>query len=331
MAVKFGKRTVRLAAAQMVCVDCDARANLLHAQRFVEEAAEAGADLLVFPEFMTPGMRLTEDLWDSAEPTGGPTERWLCENAAKYGMHIGAGYLEAKDGHFYNVFSIATPQGGIAGRVYKSEPAVWEAYFFTGGDGGHFIDTELGRLGVAICFDGHKHRIAGEIGRDGVDIMLLPHSCFAPGSASGIVSETDIERINTQPGKVAALYNKLFGTPALMVNKSGIWDSPLPTKLIPKQAGCEYIYTARSTIIDSDGTQAALLGIGEGLAVADVTVDESAKRRPAVPKHGRYVYPGSASREFVRFIEWLGRRSYRRSAMRRQKAETYTRGGAVCL
>lgn len=327
MKILDGNRNVRLAAAQIECVDCDVPANLVHAQQFVKNAAKAGADLLVFPEFMPEGFRLTNELWDTAEPTGGPTEQWLTANAREYGMYIGTSYLEARNGQFYNTFALAEPKGSIAGRVYKRHPSLWEAYFFTGGNGNHFIDTELGRIGVGICFDNHTHDVACKISSSNVDIMLMPHSYFTPMTESKLVSTADIERLNGLPEKVAELYNQNLGVPVLMVNKSGKWDSPVPTKMFP--VAKENSFPGCSVIIDSDGRRLVKLNAAEGLALADVKLVESRKKHDVPARYGRYIYPGSIGREYIRFAEWLGRRSYAKSAARRQKAERFMAGNGV--
>ena len=319
MITRNGTKTIRLAAAQMISIDGNVAANLAHAREFVDQAANAGADLLVFPEFMPEGFRLTEELWDCGEPMGGPTERWLCENAKRTGMHIGTSYLRADGEQFYNTFALAAPNGCICGRVDKGSPSLWEAYFFAGGRGSHVIDTKLGRLGIGICFDNHTWQVAESIRQAKIDVMLMPHSYFTPDITSRLVSQNDLDRLRNLPGSVARLYNKQLGVPVLLVNKSGKWDSPLPTKLFPKAESSSF--SGKSMILGADGAVLSGLESAEGLAVAEVELQRAVQ--PAAPfhKYSRYIYPGSMGREYIRFVEWTARRSYTRSAVRRQKAK----------
>lgn len=54
--------------------------------------------------------------------------------------------------------------------------------------------------------------------------------------------------------------------------------------------------------------------------MATVTLDSTRKKRATVPKHSRYIYPGSVGREVIRLIEWQGRIAYTLSRTRRSKA-----------
>jgi N-carbamoylputrescine amidase len=117
---------------------------LNRAAHFVAEAAGAGAQLIVLPELFSGGYWLCERAWDTAEPQGGTTERWLCETAARLDVHLGGSYLLASGEDFFNVFALATPAGQIAGRVPKQIPASLEAYLFRGQLSSHIIESELG-------------------------------------------------------------------------------------------------------------------------------------------------------------------------------------------
>jgi N-carbamoylputrescine amidase len=317
MTIRDGIKTITLAAAQMTCNDGDIAGNLAHAGEFVEMAKEARADILVFPEFMPEGFRLTEELWDIGEPTSGTSERWLMENARRTGMYIGASYLRSDGQDFYNTFALAAPDGTIAGRVDKENPSLWEAYFFRGGSGAHVIETELGRIGVGICFDNHVWQVAESIRAAGIDLMLMPHSFFTPNQPSKLVSQSDLDRLKGLPGSVAGLYNRHLGVPVLMVNKSGAWDSPLPTRLFPKADSNRF--SGQSQILAANGTVLSKLDLEEGLAVAEVSLAQT-KRAEPFAKYSRYIYPGSVGREYIRFVECLARRAYKQSAIRALKA-----------
>jgi N-carbamoylputrescine amidase len=101
-------------------------ANLKRATRMIEQAASAGARLIALPELFSGGYWLCEKAWDTAEPQGGTTERWLSESAARLGVYLGGSYLLASGEDFFNVFALATPAGQIAGRVPKQIPASLE-------------------------------------------------------------------------------------------------------------------------------------------------------------------------------------------------------------
>ena len=66
-------RTIRVAAVQMESENGRVEANLERAIRFVDQAAEKGAELIILPEFMPTGYVYTTAIWEGAETKQGPT------------------------------------------------------------------------------------------------------------------------------------------------------------------------------------------------------------------------------------------------------------------
>ncbi|NUM46562.1 MAG: carbon-nitrogen hydrolase family protein [Anaerolineales bacterium] len=316
-------KQLTLAAAQITCQDGKVPENLARATSMAEQAKIQGAQLVLFPEFMPQGYLLTPALWDSAEPFDGPTTRWLAETARRLGIYLGTSFLEARDGHFLNTFVLAEPSGKIVGAVRKRNPSMWEAYFFKGERGAPYIDTDLGRIGVGICFDNHTYELASAIQQSNVDLMLMPHSYCTPTQTTKLIAQADIDQLNGRPGLVARLYNEWFGVPALMCNKSGAWDSPVPdtTLGVPK----DFRFSGRSALLDSDGTLRGELGDEEAVLVGTVTLDPALKKQTRPPKYSRYIYPGSAGREIIRLMEWRGSLSYTFSKLRKAKALSFAK------
>jgi N-carbamoylputrescine amidase len=307
-----------LAAAQIICQDGKVQENLAHATQLAEQAHNRGAQLALFPEFMPQGYLLTPALWDSAEAFDGPTTCWLSETARRLGIYLGTSFLEARNGHFINTFALAEPSGKIVGAVRKRNPSMWEAYFFKGERGNPYLDTDLGRIGVGICFDNHTHELASAITQSNTDLMLMPHSYCTPTQPTKLTSQADIDQLNSRPGLVARLYNEWFGVPVLMCNKSGAWASPVPDTTIgvPK----DFRFSGRSLLLDADGTLRGELGDEEAVLVGTVTLDPALKKQTRPPKYSRYIYPGSAGREIIRLMEWRGSLTYTFSKLRQAKA-----------
>jgi N-carbamoylputrescine amidase len=307
-----------VAAAQIQCQDGKVDENLTHAALLVESAVQRGAQLVVFPEFMPQGYRLTQEIWDSAEPFDGPTTAWLRGTAKQHNLYVGTSFLESDGCDFFNTFALAGPDGEIAGVVRKRNPSLWEAYFFKGRPGSPAFDTEIGRIGVGICFDNHTFEVADAIARAGIDLMLMPHSYCTPTQPSKMASQADIDRLNSLPGRVARLYNEWFGVPVVLANKSGPWDSPVPNMILGKPSG--YTFPGRSAVIDSDGLVRSELGCEEGVALAEVCLESQRKKTTRPPKYSRYVYPGPPGRELIRYIEAIGTLNYALSGVRKRKA-----------
>ena len=314
-------KTLTLAAAQITCQDGKVHENLARATQMAEQAKAQGAQLVLFPEFMPQGYLLTSALWDSGEPFDGATTRWLSETSRRLGIYLGTSFLEVRNGQFLNTFALADPSGKILGAVRKRNPSMWEAYFFKGERGNPYIDTDLGRIGVGICFDNHTYEVAHAIMQSNIDLMLMPHSYCTPTQPTKMTSQADIDRLNGLPGRVAHLYNEWFGVPVLMCNKSGAWDSPVPDTTLgtPK----DFRFSGRSILLDADGTVCGELGDEETMLVGTVTLDSSLKKQTCPPKYSRYIYPGSPGREIIRLMEFRGSLSYNFSALRKQKAQAY--------
>jgi len=312
-----------LAAAQITCQDGKMHENLARATQMAEQAQNQGAQLVLFPEFMPQGYLLTPALWDSAELFDGPTTHWLAESARDLGIYLGTSFLEARNGHFLNTFALAEPSGKILGAARKRSPSMWEAYFFKGQHDTPYLDTDLGRVGVGICFDNHTYELASIIQQSNVDLMLMPHSYCTPTQPTKMTSQADIDRLNSLPGRVARLYNEWFGAPVLMSNKSGAWDSPVPdtTLGVPQ----DFCFSGRSVLLDSDGTWRGELGTEEAVLVGTVTLDPALKKQNHPPKYSRYIYPGSPGREIIRLMEWRGSLSYSFSKLRKAKARSFTK------
>ena len=315
-------RTLRVAAVQMASENGCIEANLAHATSLTEQASQQGAQLVLLPEFMPTGYLLAEGIWDAAERADGATVAWLKLSAKRLGIWLGTSFLEADGEDFFNTFVLANPLGEVSGRIRKRSPAVWEAYFFKGQPSSHAIDTTFGKIGVGICYDNQKADVAATLGRQSVDLVLMPHSYPVSSSATGMFGK---ERMIRSLQRIAPLYASLLGVPVVLANKCGPWESPIPGPQVVKLTGAAF--PGLSVIIDSDGSVKAQLGDQEGVIVADVTLDPAQKRHPVPPHYGRYVTPGPPQRAVLRLVEGMGQLRYELSSTRRSKARLVSRPG----
>jgi len=298
-------RIVRVAAVQMESKNGLVEANLEHATPLVEQAARAGAQLILLPEFMPTGYTFSTAIWDGAEPGNGLTVQWLKANSKQLGIWLGTSFLEADGEHFFNTFVLATPDGGEAGRVRKQPPAAFEAFFTKSGSGAHVLDTELGKIGVGICYENELSYLLRMVHSQSVDLMLMPH---ATPAIAGIVFSL---------GELAPAYTRLLGVPSILCNQCGQWQSPYPG--IPFYKSNSSL-VGLSTITDSDGTIKAQLGNEERVIVEQVTLDPARKILRPPRYYGRWALKGPWFRNAVIAIEALGRLWYILSWERKRKA-----------
>jgi len=310
---------LRVAAVQVESHDGAGAANLARAEPLVAAAAAGGAQLVVCPEFLAAGYLYDDVIWKSGEHRGGPTERWLARLAAAHSIYLGATYLEAEGDDFFNTFALAAPDGTIAGRVRKESLPVFEGWYFKSCSSPKTIDTKLGRIAVGICQDNHTARFMRQIAGASPDLIVMPHSAPCAPFATSLVREGLNE--------VAPFYANAFGVPVVLVNKARTRGrTPLPG--IPF-VRVPFAFPGRSMIADSDARVVAQLRAEEGIAIGDVTLDPTRKRRPQVPDGYWSRTPTRAPRlagAFLVMMERLGKRAYAASAARVTAARAVAHG-----
>ncbi len=152
--------------------------------------------LLVFPEFAHAApvydsvAKLRERL--AVELPGEHTRRYE-EVAAKYGCYIQTGsFLEADPAHPDAVFNTTLLVGpsGILTKYRKANPWVpWELHASPhdvagGGDPFPVAHTEIGRLGVAICYDWLFPEAIRQIAFNGAEVVLRVSAYMDPWGAT---------------------------------------------------------------------------------------------------------------------------------------------------
>ncbi len=123
--------------------------------RLLRAAASRGAALAVLPELSTISynFQTRADVEPYAEPLGGPSVTGWEAIAGETGMHIVAGWPERVGDRLYNSAVTIAPTG-VLGVYRKAHLYHYERGIFTPGDTGFPVwETELGRLGVLICYD----------------------------------------------------------------------------------------------------------------------------------------------------------------------------------
>ncbi len=142
----------------------------------LDEAAAAGAKLLVLPECAIPGYvfdSLEEGL-SFAEEVPGPSVEALERECARLGMHAVCGMLERDGDRLRNAAVLVGPDG-LIGTYWKTHlPFLGVDRFVTPGDEFHVWDTPLGRIGVEICYDLRFPEVTRTLALAGADIVAHP-------------------------------------------------------------------------------------------------------------------------------------------------------------
>ena len=311
-------RQLRLAAVQMISINGQVAENLATAGRWVERATQQGAELVLLPELFPDGYEINTNAWRSAESQGGPTEQWLTDTASRHGVYIGGSYLERRNHDFFNTFALAGP-AGISGRIRKRHPCSFEAYIFKGGDDAHVIETPIGRIGVAICYDGSLRDVWDRLLADDPDLVLMPMSAPTP-VRTWFYDQRKIDAFHASFSDGATQCARLFGIPCAMSNKWGEWDTKLPGAIPPLLLGHQRShFPGFSHVADSDRQEVARVDTGEGIAVATVSLDPNLKHLTIPPEREQYFPWLSKVPEEFKYFGWfeaLGRRCYARKALK---------------
>ena len=151
--------------------------NVAQCIRHIEAAAHHGASLVVLPELANSGYVFNdrdEALALAETLPEGETAQLLAETTQRLGIHVVMGIAERAGKQLYNSAILTGPAGHIG--VYR-KLHLWnnEHRFFEPGDRGvPVFDTPLGRIAIAICYDGwfpETYRLAA---MQGADIVCVP-------------------------------------------------------------------------------------------------------------------------------------------------------------
>ena len=140
----------------------------------VAEAARQRADLVVLPETLTyygTGKSFAE----VAEPIPGPSTEYFGKLAKDHDLYIVAGLVE-RDAHLiYNVAVLLAPDGTLAGKYRKvTLPRGEIEAGIAPGDEYPVFDTEFGKLGMMVCYDGFFPEISRQLTNRGAEVIAWP-------------------------------------------------------------------------------------------------------------------------------------------------------------
>lgn len=155
--------------------------------RWIAQAAAAGADLVVFPEYAlmeiagTCDDRIAGDLTASLEVVTrlrGGIDAHCAALGVHHQLHVLApsGPLRRADGSIVNAAQLSSP----AGRTALCEKAIMTPFEHrwgvVAGQAPCVYETALGRIGVLICYDSEFPVLARRLVDAGAQILLVP-SC----------------------------------------------------------------------------------------------------------------------------------------------------------
>ncbi len=209
--------------AQITPILGDVQANLELHLRTVEEAADQGVELLIFPELSLTGYQLRDLAFDVAvKPTyKDPVFARLLD--ASRDLDLVVGFVEGDQRNKFYIASAYLSQGNLIHlhrKVYLPTYGMFdEGRYFAWGDAVRAFDTRFGRVGILICEDFWHISPPYLLWLDGADILILTSA--SPGR--GLATEQKIGSA-VWVEHISQAYASIFTNYVIHVNRTGFED-----------------------------------------------------------------------------------------------------------
>lgn len=182
------------AVVQATPVVFDRERTLSKVDALTQQAARAGARLVVFPEAFVSayprGMDFgavigarTEDgreqfrrYWESSIDVPGPAVEQLGRTARANDVYLVLGVIERAGGTLYCSVLFFAPDGSLLGKHRKLMPTASERLVWGFGDGSTMpvFDTPLGKLGAVLCWENYLPLMRAAMYAKGIEIYCAP-------------------------------------------------------------------------------------------------------------------------------------------------------------
>ena len=172
---------MKLAMAQMQ-MSTDMQENVTKTVRFIEKAAEKGADLVFFPE-----VQLTQffpkfegrDATPLALTLDSPEILAIREACHRNKIWASPNVYLKKDDNYYDCSLMIDADGEIKGLskmvyIYQAQDFYEKDYYHPSEDGFIVYDTPFGKVGIVICFDRHMPESIRACAMKGAELVLIP-------------------------------------------------------------------------------------------------------------------------------------------------------------
>jgi predicted amidohydrolase len=256
------KQGLTIASVQMDVVHQDIEATRAKVMNWADQAAQAGAGVVLFPELiLSAGYSLGDKFYAVAETVPGPSTAALGEKARQHSMYIIAGIAERDlTGTVYNTAVIVGRDGGLVGSYRKTHIFTPTESFFALGTTLPVFDLDFGRVAIPICYDLEFPETARVLCLKGAQILLTMTAHWV-GTGTVGTPQNFIRTIYA----ARALENRV---PVVLSNRVGF------------DPGLDDRFVGLSRIVDADGmTVAEISDDSEGIIVATLDLREEHRKR----------------------------------------------------
>ena len=193
---------MRIAGIQHSCTESKEK-NIQKAEELISAAVKTcKPQLICLQELFTTTYfpsQFDYDFFGLSESIPGPTTDRMATLAKKYGIYIIAPiYEEAEPNLYFNSAPLISPDGQILGiyrKIHiplfdytledesdgkKKHISSYEKFYYTGGDEVPIFDTELGKIGILICWDNEFPELWRLMEMKGVELIFSPYAMSRP-------------------------------------------------------------------------------------------------------------------------------------------------------
>lgn len=164
----------------MIQMDCDflrVESNLRKAESLIEKAAGDGASLICLPEAFNTGY-LGSDIpamKENAETLDGPSVLAMRDLAKRLGIYLVAPIIMRTDtGAVENTAVFINNAGAVEGIYSKTHPVGEERVHLQRGKRYPVWDTEIGKIGIVICYDACFPETTRILALEGAELIIVP-------------------------------------------------------------------------------------------------------------------------------------------------------------
>lgn len=266
----------KVATVQFEPVMFEKERNIARLLELCEQAAAAGAKLIVTPEMGTTGYCWFDraEVRPYVERIPGPTTDRFAALARKHDCYIVVGMPEVDEDDIYFNSAVLVGPDGIVGRHRKTHPYISEPKWAAAGDlHNQVFDTPIGRIALLICMDIHFVETARLMALGGADVICHISNWLA-------------ERTPAPYWISRAFENGCY------VIESNRWGLERTVQ-----------FSGGSCVIAPDGQVITVLDKGDGVALAEIDLDIARARRvmgePVFRQRRPELYPELLTDTFI--------------------------------
>jgi len=170
---------MRIAIAQIECIESDRKGNLIRIENAIKEATLFNADLIAFPESIILGW-INPEAFELAYPIPGLDSDFICNLAERNSIHVCIGLDEKQGDQLFGSAILIDDNGKILLKHRKINvlPHLMSPPYSIGNSVA-VAETTFGKIGVIICADSFQDVLLTEMRNYQPDLIIIPYGWAA--------------------------------------------------------------------------------------------------------------------------------------------------------